>query len=299
MGNLALYENRIAPKVMIYGDGGTGKTTLAAALSKYFNIIVLDMDNSLETYQKLPADQQERVTYIGIRDDWEKPKGFLTVDKILMAKAKTPVKYCLEHGRIDCLECLRSGKKAETIDLDKFSPSNTIIIIDSRTRYSDSHFADATKNVDFETIGEKAAYDHWGSLRQRMLNFDSLVQYNKFPICVIAHTEFVESKEGNRFYPSGGSRKTASGSAKFYNAVVYMKKVNGKIVATTSPTGDMQAIARSRADIEVSMDNIETFIDLFRPMSERKVFTKEVIDKIVKDRESANQVKAVPPLTKK
>ena len=298
MGNMALFADKSAPKIVIYGDSGVGKTELASKLAKHWNLIVLDLDNSLETYQKLPIEWQERITYIGIKEDIENPKAFATVDKILMSKL--PVKYCIEHGRVDCLDCMKKGLKSEVLDLRNFDPKDTIIIVDSKTRYADSHFASATINVDFENIGEKAAFDHYGSLRQRMLNFESLVQYNRFPMCIITHTEFVESKEGNKFFPAGGTRKYASGSAKFYNTTIYMTKVNGKINACSVATGSMVSVARSRSDIEVSMDNIETFYDCFRPMEQRIVFTKERIAAILKKREDdAKQKPATPVLGKK
>ena len=295
MGNMALYADKGNPvKVVIYGDSGVGKTELASKLAKHWNIIVLDLDNSLETYQKLPVDWQERVTYIGIKEDIENPKAFMTIDTILTSKKA--VNYCTEHGRIACTECLRKGIKSETLDLAKFDPADTIIIIDSKTRYADSHFAAATINVNFETVGEKAAFDHYGSLRQRLLNFESLVQYNRFPICLITHTEFVESKEGNKFFPAGGTRKYASGSAKFYNTTIYMTKTNGKINACSSATGSMVSVARSRSDVEVAMEDIETFYDCFRPISKRVVFTKERIDSILKQRELAAKQSTVKPV---
>lgn len=298
MGNMALYKDKPnPPKVIIYGDSGVGKTELASKLAKYWNLIVLDLDNSLETYQKLPDEWQDRITYIGIKEDVDNPKAFRTIDAILTAK--TPIKYCVEHGRTGCTDCLKRGQKTETLDLSKFDPLNTIIIIDSKTRYADSHFADVTKGVDFETVGEKAAFDHWGSLQQRLLNFESLTQYNKFPICVITHTTYVETREGNKFFPSGGSKKSASGAAKFYNTVIYMSKTNGKINASSTAVGNMLAVARSRSDIEVDMCNLETFYDCFRPIDKRVVFTKERIAEILKEREDGNQAKAKPSLLKK
>ena len=299
MGNMALYEEKGNPaKVVIYGDSGVGKTELASKLAKHWNLIVLDLDNSLETYQKLPTEWQERITYIGIKEDVENPKAFMTIDHLLTSK--TAVKYCVEHGRISCTDCLKKGIKSESINLADFNPADTIIIIDSKTRYADSHFAAATINVNFENIGEKAAFDHYGSLRQRLLNFESLVQYSRFPICLITHTEFVESKEGNKFFPSGGTRKYASSAAKFYNTTIYMTKVNGKINSCSVATGSMVSVARSRSDVEVSMDNIETIYDCFRPISKRVVFTKERIAEILKQRElAAKQPPAKPPLVKK
>jgi len=60
-------------RVMLYGEPKTGKTQLAGSLSKYFNLIWLDLENGVETLYKLPKNQQEKITLVSLKDTTSNP----------------------------------------------------------------------------------------------------------------------------------------------------------------------------------------------------------------------------------
>ena len=286
MGNFELFEDKVQPvKALIYGDSGVGKTDLITNLAREFNVIVVDLDNSIESWRKLPKDCWPRITYIPVVEDVANPKAHVTVNKILAAAGV--LKLCIEHGRENCLECSRKAKKPFELNFNSYSPDNTVIVVDNLTRYSDSHFAAVTGDVDLEGVGKghKAEFDHWGALQNRMNNFQNLVQYCRFPVAVLSHTQFLEIKQGQTaFYPTGGSRKTMANLGRIYNTVVFMNKQGLTITSTSNAEKGGMSIAKSRADIDVDVTNPETLLDVFRKPQDRKVFTPDVVLNIIEER---------------
>lgn len=287
MSNFELFTERNVPKVLIYGDSGTGKTELATTLAREFNVIVLDLDNSLESWRKLPQDCWPRITYVRIVEDVKSPKAHVTVNRILGGTGT--IKLCVAHGRETCLECARKAAKPYEINLDSLNPDNTVIVIDNQTRYSDSHFAAVTDDIDLEGVGNghKPEFDHWGSLMNRMNNFQNLVQYCRFPTVVISHSQFLEVKQGqNAFYPMGGSRKTMASLGRIYSTIVFMFRQGQGFASTSNGLRYPMSLAKSREDIDVDVSNPETFLDVFRAPAARRVFTPEVIADIVDERKA-------------
>lgn len=147
--------------LLIYGDPKTGKSRLAATISKldfirtvHFFTVENGLDTLLTAYREgiLSESHAEKVIVYNIPDTADSPHAFGTISKITTANRDW--KICELHGRCDCTACATyaeskvAGATAKKIigytgqefNLAKCTPSD-VVIIDNLTQVSRSTIA--------------------------------------------------------------------------------------------------------------------------------------------------------------
>lgn len=222
MAKLSSLSPSTTQRVLLYGPPKTGKTEIAGALSAEFDLLWFDLEAGKDTLFKLPRAQQERINIISIPDTRGWPIAAETMLKVIKGLS---CNICEEHGKVNCLGCMKMSKPIETVCLTTL-PTGTIVVIDSGTQLSNSFIAHITKEQD-EMY--KMQTDDWGNLAKFIDMFLSYLQQLKCHVILITHETTAELEDGKeRVVPVMGSRNSSRNVAKYFDHVVYAQVKNGK-----------------------------------------------------------------------
>jgi hypothetical protein len=239
--------------VLIYGPPKGGKTLLvgtAASIPEIHRIYWFDLENGVETliHMGLTGDELDKITLFKVRDSRDVPIAIETVLKAFTSK--TPVKICERHGRVDCVDCVRSKSPTKEWCLSMCT-HNDLVVLDSGSQLGDSALAAVC-------LGKpslfKPGYDEYGPVNKWLGDFLSVVQQaTNTNFAVITHEIALENDEGkDQIFPLMGSKAFSMKCAKFFGTVCYVHKKLNKHVAGSSSTyrGDVLTGSRVNAAIE-------------------------------------------------
>jgi hypothetical protein len=253
-------------RVLIYGAPKTGKTELAAKLSEHYNLLWFDLENGYTTLLKLPQAWKERIDIISIPDSRVYPIAIETMMKVVRG---TPTNICHEHAKVDCAICKKAalGKDMNdfftTVELNA-TKSDTIVVIDSLTQFTNSGIAHITKQ---QPDDYKLQLDDWGALRVLMDKFLSQIQVARYNVVCITHEEEVGMEDGKKkIVPVCGSSNSSRNTAKYFDHVVYAEVKNKKHTFGSSTGYGMNMVTGSRTDVALETtekDKVPTLLDIF------------------------------------
>lgn len=248
----------IKPKgqtILIYGDPKTGKTALAATMSKlpwidkiYWFDLEKGSDTILTMYKLgiLSLEDANKFEIFRIPDSPSVPRAFETIMKVLTSKKKFTI--CEEHGKADCTTC-KEGK--HDFELGTMGPRD-LIIIDSGSQLADSvmNFYCIGKPLDF-----KPGWDEYGPQGRVLSDFLTIIQQGSTNFIVITHTLAIEEGEGDakrdRYFPLFGSKNFSMKCAKYFDHVVLTTMKAKQHQAGSSTSFKSNAITGSRSNLKM------------------------------------------------
>jgi hypothetical protein len=257
---MKLSDKRVSStrRILVYGAPKSGKTELVSMLSKYYNLLWIDLENGYTTLLKLPEEQKKRIELISLPDSRVYPIAVETVLKLIKGDRH---EVCEEHGKCECMLCKRDSKPFTVVELAK-TEQDTIVVFDSLTQFSNSAISNITKN---QPDDYKMDYGDWGNLKVIVDKLLSQIQAAKYNIICITHEEQVEMEDGKmRLVPVCGSAKSSMNTAKYFDDVVYCEVKNKKHIVGSATTYSLQAVTGSRAGVAIEGNAIPALIDLFR-----------------------------------
>ena len=245
--NLIDYEDKYGTlRVLIYGLPNSGKSTLAATLAEKYNLIWIDLENSLDTLTKLPYEIKKNIQVFKIPDTASLPVAAHTIQYLFKDKLAT---LCVEHGIIDCPECKKLKAAFDTIDLRNLDPKKDVVVLDGLTQLGYSFLMHQTKKLD---IDDKPERDHWGALRKQTEYFASNIQNVPFNLVVTALTSETTLDNGQtRLVPSFGSKDMGANMPAKFSTLVYTDVISKKHKAYSSSTASNSFMSRSRAGFRI------------------------------------------------
>ena len=212
-------DTRQYVKMVIFGDGFTGKTRAAGRLAKLgYTLVYIDMDNASLTLKNDPGltdEDKSRILLIPINDI----EGIANL-AVTLFDAKKQKSICRTHGFYNCARCVMQKAPVDVIDLTKFDPETTIVVLDSGRAITDA----AIEKVRGDRGGDyKFQLDDWGALSGIMNTF--LRQQKQYPMHTILLTGVEYTKnEANplmKSYPQLGSSTTSGNSIMYFSDLVY------------------------------------------------------------------------------
>lgn len=254
-------SQRIANKshrVLIFGPPKAGKTQLAGELSSEFDLILVDIENGVDTLLKLPEKQKDRIEVIALPDTRSFPVGIETCLKLIKGG---PCAICEAHGKVSCAICKKDSLPFIEVEFNKL-PLTTIVVFDSLTQLTNSAIAHITKN---QPDDYKLNYDDWGNLGKLMDTFLSHVQQANFNVICISHETEVEMEDGkNKLVPTAGTRNFSRNTAKYFDEVVYCEVKNKKHIAASSSLYNGNILTGSRTGRVLETQAEASLIPIFR-----------------------------------
>lgn len=259
MTNLTKMEETITKRVALLGLPGSGKTTLAAELSKEFNLIWIDIDNAVDTLLKLPVECQERIDVIHLPDSASFP---IAADTLLQLFKTGKADICTEHGKVKCAICTKNSAEFNSVDFSKLDPRKDILVLDCATELGHSILSHLVKD---KPVDYKPERDQWGALRKFTEFFCS--QWKALDVNFVATFHCIETtmEDGRtKLVPNFGSAGMSAEIAKAFGHVIYLETKNKKHVAYSSSTASNSFLSKSRTDFKIEDLEVPSLIPLFR-----------------------------------
>ncbi len=249
----------IPQRVLITGLPGSGKSTLAAELATKYKLIWIDCDHGAETLLKLSPAAKANIDLIQLPDSASYPIAADTLAQLFRAgKAK----ICHQHGKVNCAICLKAAPEAfDSIDFNTLQ-SDTIVVLDSITQWSNSILAHIMKG---KPVDAKPERDDWGALRKHTEFALSQIQAAQYNLVCIAHAQEAEMEDGKKkLVPTFGSAAMSTEVAKAFGHVIYCDVKNRKHVAYSSSIALPNVLTKSRTDFMIESLATPSLADIFK-----------------------------------
>lgn len=286
-------ENHAVQRVLIVGLSKSGKSTLAASLSRKYRLIWIDTENAVEALQKLPAAQKANIDLIKIPDSAAFPVAGQTIQRLFKDKKAN---ICFTHGVIDCFLCKKQGGIMQPVDLTNLDPARDVVVLDSMTQFGMSLFAHLMKDKTAtmsanDAIEYKPVLDDWGALRKNTEYAGSNIQAVPFNLVCTTLAIETELEDGKvMLVPQFGSKGSSASIASKFSTVIFTKVENKKHKAYSSSLASNLFLSGARSDYEIekqvdSMDLCPLFDKLVARSSKEVAQNQDTLDEVVKGME--------------
>jgi hypothetical protein len=267
------YKPAAARHIMVYGPPKVGKSIAVMMLAMYgYKLWYCDGEDSIKSAFAVDSDGKriipdsalENIELIRMPDTMIYPIMCETMLKIIKGG---DCNVCHAHGKIDCPLCKKNPEAISTlVNVNKFGPKD-ILVVDSVTQFGNSYIAQIKKTDIAKGLMEdnlKLDWDEWAKQGFGLDRFFSQVQVAPFNIICTSHEEMTKMKDGAQaIVPKMGTRNFSSNSAKYFDDVVYLDKVNNKLKMFSSATYKDNVITGSRSGKMVEKENSRGLIELF------------------------------------
>ena len=258
MAKLSSLTGTLEQRVCLFGPPKSGKTELAGKLAEKYKILFFSLENGHSTLAKLPAEWQERIDVINIRDSRVYPIAIETMMKVVKGDA---VMICQQHSKVACPVCSKKPDAViERVCLNEVE-LDTIVVIDSLTQLTNSGIAHITKN---QPDDYKLQLDDWGALKVLMDKFLSQIQVARYNVVCVTHEEEVKFEDGrSKIVPVSGSANSSRNTAKYFDHVAYCNLTNKKHTVGSATDYSMSVLTGSRTDVKLESMKEASLLDIF------------------------------------
>lgn len=298
--------------IILYGETGSGKTTLAALLSEFFNVLWIDGDKGLTAaISNCHPEMLKRIRVIKVPDSTDYPVLANTVLRLVTGR-----KYniCMNHGTFECPLCTRTtGAKIIPIELSKL-PKNWVVVLDSQTQFYASVLAFAYYKDTGAQPGSGVPDDYNGSkanpFNYRGIAYNMCEKFGNYmkdlgcQFVSISH-ELQTAMEDNvtkKIVPVGGSANVSSNYGKWFGTQVYAKKQNNKHNFLTSSLYSGSVQTKSRSNVVLEEKATPSLLHIFRPKDAEELlkesYTEWWLSEGYKDIKKRSKGKENPPQPK-
>lgn len=247
--------------VLVFGDGGTGKSTLVSELTKHgFRLLWISMDNGHSILQKLTPAEQDLIELVVIPDTRDYPTG---VDAFRESFKYNDVHICNMHGKHNCSVCAKDTAAIFTDYNLKKMDRNWIVVFDNLSQLSDSYQSLVCKG---KPVDYKLQLDDWGALLFHLKKGLGDIQQAPFNICAIAHAVEEKNTAGeNKIMPMVGSSQFAPKVTGYFDHAVYCKVMNREHRYGSSTKFAINVLTKSRTDVEIEAMKEASLAPFFLP----------------------------------
>lgn len=294
--------------IILYGETGTGKTTLAALLSEFFHVLWLDGDKGLTAaISNCHPEMLKRIHVIKIPDNTDYP---IMASTILRLVKGTKIKICITHGATDCIVCAQKKDAIQAeVELNKL-PKNWVVVMDSQTQFyasvlALSYYKDTkTQPGTGVKIDYKGNWDYRGYAYQMCDMFGNYMKDLQCQWVSISHELLTEMGDEvtKKIVPIGGSQNISSNYGKWFGSQVYAKRANGKHNFMSSSLYSAGVQTKSRSNVVLEAKQTPSLLHIFRPSEAEQLlkgsYTEWWLEEGYKDISKRSKGKEVAPKPK-
>ena len=267
------YKPVAARHIMIYGPPKVGKTKEILELTKYgYRLWFVDGEDGIKTAfavddkgKRLFSDENlQNVELIRVPDTMVYPIMGETLLKILKGGDNS---VCHSHGKVGCPICSKNPEAVTTnVNVNTFGPKD-ILVIETVTQLGNSFIfnikkTDIAKNIMADDL--KLDWDEWAKQGFLLDRVFSIIQNAPFNVICSSHEEVVKMNDkSENIAPKMGTRNLSKTSAKYFDDVVYIDKVNNKLKMFSSATYKDSVVTGSRSGKMVEKEGSRGLIELF------------------------------------
>lgn len=264
------YKPASARHIMVYGPPKIGKSIAVLKLAMYgYKLWYVDGEDSIKSAWAVDADGKRIITDEAL-DNVELIKLPDTMIYPIMGETLLKVikggdcVICEAHGKVSCPLC-KAGP-AVTINVNNFGPKD-ILVVESVTQLGNSFIAHIKqKEIKANVMADdlKLDWDEWAKQGFLLDRVFSQVQVAKFNCIFTSHEEMSKmTDKSESIVPKMGTRNFSKNSAKYFDDVVYLDKVNNKLKMFSSATYSNGVLTGSRSGKLVEKENSRGLIELF------------------------------------
>lgn len=256
---------------IVYGETGSGKTTLVALLSEFFNVLWFDGDKGLTAaFNNCHPEMLKRIRVIKVPDNTDHPILCSTMLRMVTGRKQL---VCVNHGTTDCPICKSDSTAIQVpIELNKL-PRNWVAVLDSQTQFYASVLAFAYYKDTGKPPGSGVPDDYKGDWDYRGIAYqmcDKFGNYMKDLNCQwvsISHEVVSEMDDDvtKKVVPVGGSKNISSNYGKWFGSQVYAKRANGKHNFFSSSLYSSTVQTKSRSNVVLEAKQTPSLLHIFRP----------------------------------
>ena len=256
--------------VLIYGDGGTGKTEYTATLAEsdmYEHIYWFDVTNGSETIIRMAAEGRlsakaaAKIILIKIIDTPLQHYAYETISKIYTTNRDWQI--CEAHGRCDCKDCIKDKITDGWLTFNLFKlGKKDVVVLDDASQLSDSILSFFCKG---QGLGYKPGFNEYGPMSRILTDILSVVQAGTTNHIWIARLLVEDDNEQvnvddkspqklEKMYPWVGSKTYAPTVPNRFGTKIFLKKKLGKHMGMSGSTSTMEGVVGSRIGLKVEED---------------------------------------------
>lgn len=260
---------------IVYGDTGSGKTTLTCSLLEKFKLIYVSTDNGAKRiFDKLPPAWRANLDIIVMPDTKDFAIAFTSIRKLLKGSQQD---VCHAHGRVGCGNCMASKAAFSRYEFNKLGP-NDIVVLDHLTSITDSAMNTICEN---KSVEYKPKLDDWGTLRFWMMELMKDIEKAQFNIVAIAQTMDSKTEGGEqKLFPNVGSYEFGRLVGQHFDNVVICELVMGAHKFGSMTSYSPRYITRSRDDIAIEKMAKPSLVPFYKFHSEQE------LEKLGKEKEA-------------
>lgn len=254
--------------ILIYGEGGTGKTVYAATIAEsnlFDKVYWFDVANGSEAIIRATVEGRisekaaAKIVIIKIIDTPLQPYAYETISKVYTTNRDWQI--CEAHGRADCPICIKAKIVDGWLTFNLFKlGKRDVVVLDDASQYGDSIMANECKG---QPLGYKPGFSEYGAMGRTLTDVLSVVQAgttNHIWIARLLIDDDIEdmNKESkdtrDKMYPWIGSKTYAPTVPNRFGTKIFLKKKLGKHMGMSSSTSTMEAVVGSRIGMKVEDD---------------------------------------------
>lgn len=293
---------------ILYGETGSGKTTLAAMLSEFFNVLWFDGDKGLTAaVNNCHPEMLKRIRVIKVPDNTDYPILCSTMLRVVTGRRFL---LCIAHGTTDCPICKSNPTAIQVpIELNKL-PKDWVVVLDSQTQFYASvlafaYYKDTKKNPGSGVPDDyKGDWDYRGIAYQMCDKFGNYLKDLNCQWVSISHEVVSEMADEvtQKVVPVGGSRNISSNYGKWFGSQIYAKRANGKHNFISSSLYSSTVQTKSRSNVVLEAKKTPSLLHIFRPREADKLlegsYTEWWLSEGYKDVKQRTKGKENPPTPK-
>jgi hypothetical protein len=255
------YVQNEAQHLCIYGDPGTGKSTLVVKLAEEgFKLKYFFLDDGIPLLG-LSKEALDNIELFVLRDTPTFQVAIQTCREVIKGGRYN---LCDFHGQIDCIPCKKAQRNFSSVFLGGMQ-LDEIAVFDHLSGLADSSMNTVFNGDEYiKDSADKAGYTQFRQQGWLMMDFLSRMQIAPFNTICITHQIMVDMEDNKKkLVPQCGTRDFSATAGKYFGNIIHCSVLNKEHKFGSSSTYQNGVITKSRSGVEIERMKIPSLAPFF------------------------------------